>query len=346
MKKFLATVFLLVSLVTCHSPLLFAQAGGITQPIVASKFPYAGVSMSATGNVWTAAQTSLNYQNAIVHWVTAGGPASCTLHFLTGPTIALATLPVDDPNYAITCTSSGEHVIGALNNYFQINVSAFDVGSLKSVTVYVTLTNFAGNALNQTVSTVTQGAGAASPGAYPWYVYESDGTNNGPVGDASARSKYVILNDGSSHYMPAGDAQARAINFTPGNGTDAFKAVKDGVGALGAGVQQVAEIGTLSAAASTAGTALQVVAAPGTGSIVLLGVWLETATNSAGSVVVEYGTGSNCITNPTTIVTLGPATTSSPLALGYYPIHALVTAQKALCLVTDATTTSARALTQ
>jgi hypothetical protein len=118
-----------------------------------------------------------------------------------------------------------------------------------------------------------------------------------------------------------------------------------GVGTQGAGVQQTATLGTLSSAVASA-TDAQVVAAPGTGSIVLLGVFLEKATNSTGTATVEYGTGSNCGTNKTTILTLGPATGSSPLHLGSYPINALVVAQKALCLVTDGSGTSIRALTE
>jgi len=132
---------------------------------------------------------------------------------------------------------------------------------------------------------------------------------------------------------------------TPGNGTDAFKAVKDGVGAQGAGVQQTATLGTLSAAVASA-TAVEVVAAPGTGSTVLLGLIIEKATNAAGTVLVTYGTGTNCGTGTTTLLSFGPATASSLLNLGYYPVNALVPAAKALCLTTDANTTSVRALTQ
>ncbi len=301
---------------------LFGQ-GAVTQPVVGNKYPLGSVQATGTGDLWTTAKAAVNYSNAIIHWVTAGSPNACTLHILTGPTAALATLAVDDPNYAITCTSSGEKVVSAINSFININVYALQTGQGKSVTVYVTLTNFAANALNQTLSTVAQGVGAASPGALPWYTRLSDGTNVGPVGDALARSIYI----------------------RPGNGTTGFLDMAAGVGTQGAGVQQTATLGTLSSAVASA-TDAQVVAAPGTGSIVLLGVFLEKATNSTGTATVEYGTGSNCGTNKTTILTLGPATGSSPLHLGSYPINALVVAQKALCLVTDGSGTSIRALTE
>jgi hypothetical protein len=146
---------------------LFGQ-GAVTQPVVGNKYPLGSVQATGTGDLWTTAKAAVNYSNAIIHWVTAGSPNACTLHILTGPTAALATLAVDDPNYAITCTSSGEKVVSAINSFININVYALQTGQGKSVTVYVTLTNFAANALNQTLSTVAQGVGAASPGALPW----------------------------------------------------------------------------------------------------------------------------------------------------------------------------------
>jgi hypothetical protein len=390
MKNCLASLFLVVSsLVACHSSPLFAQAGGISQPVVANKYSYAAVQKTATGNIWTTAQSSLNYQDAILYWVTAGSPGSCTLLPLTGPTAALATLAIDDPNYSITCTSSGQKAISGLNNYFNVDVSALTTGGGQSVTVYVTLSNFNSNSLAQTLSSIAQGNGAASPGALPWYAQQSDGTNLGPVADASARSKYVRVNDGSSHYMPAadasarsvyvigndgsshyrpagdasarsvyvtnndgtysqpaGDAQARGINITPGTGTNAFKDVLAGVGALGAGVQQVAQLGTLSSPVA-ANTLTQVVADPGSGAAtVLLGVYVEKATVTTGQVTVRYGTDSNCGTGTTTLMTIGPSTGTSPVRVGYYPLGALVPAHKALCLITNASSTSARVLTQ
>lgn len=128
----------------------------------------------------------------------------------------------------------------------------------------------------------------------------------------------------------SGDQQTAQLRFA-----------NDGVQAQGAGVLQNATIGTLSAAVATT-TRTEVVAAPAAGlSTVVLGVWVEKATASTGSVTVTYGTGTNCATSPTVILTIGAG---SP-AIGYYPVGAVLPAAKALCLTTDATTTSARALT-
>ena len=117
--------------------------------------------------------------------------------------------------------------------------------------------------------------------------------------------------------------------------------VNDGVQALGSGVLQSGEVGTLSAAVATT-TRTQVVAAPAAGlSIYLRGVWVEKATATTGSITVTQGTGTDCATSPIVILTIGAG---SP-AIGYYPVNVLVPATKALCLTTDAATTSARALT-
>jgi hypothetical protein len=144
--------------------------------------------------------------------------------------------------------------------------------------------------------------------------------------------------------MPAGDTQARAIQVTPGNGTNADKQMLDGVGALGAGVKQVATLGTLSAAVASA--SMTQVVAVNAGARVLLGVIIETATNAAGIVTVSTGTGTNCGTGTATKVVFGIGTATSPLPVGYYPVNALVAAGSAICLTTDASTTSARVLTQ
>jgi len=117
--------------------------------------------------------------------------------------------------------------------------------------------------------------------------------------------------------------------------------VKDGVQSLGSGVLQVGEIGTLSAAVATT-TRTQVVAAPAAGlSIYLRGVWIEKATATTGLITVTQGTGADCVTAPVVLLSIGAG---SP-AIGYYPVNAIVPAAKALCLTTDAATTSARALT-
>jgi len=261
--------------------------------VISSKYPYAGVTATSTGNLWTTGQSALNYSNAIVHYVPTGSPGSCTLHFLTGPTAALANVAINDPNYSMTCTSAGEAVLGAVNNYFNINVSALTGGD--SVAVYVTLTNFAGTvALSQTIGTANQG----TAGAQYWLV-------------------------------------------EPGDGTQGEIQISDGVGAHGAGVLQTAELFTLSTAVASA-SLTQVVAAPSAGVSVYVGrLLIEKATASTGSVTVEYGTGVNCGTGTT--VLFGPVTVPP---VGMISVGVLVPAAKALCLVTDANTTSVRALTQ
>jgi hypothetical protein len=311
--------FLLVGLVALAAALpAFAQT---RTPIVVNKFPLAGVAVTADGNLWTTAQPALNYTAALVSVRKSGTVSGCTLTLYTGQTAATATSAVNDANATFSCATAINKVVTNIDQYLQGTVSSWT--GTGTITIYVTLTNGTGWNLNATLSNVTQGDGAASPGALPWYTRGSDGTN----------------------LTPAGDAVARSIFTKPGNGTTSFLDVAGGVGAKGAGVQQVATLGALSAAVAS-GTDAEVVAAPGTGSVVLLGVFLEKATNTTGTATVEYGTGTNCGTGKTTILTLGPQTASSPLHLGFYPISALVPAQKALCLVTDGSGTSIRALTQ
>ena len=119
--------------------------------------------------------------------------------------------------------------------------------------------------------------------------------------------------------------------------------IKHGVKTQGFGIQQVGELSTLTAAVASA-TLTEVVAAPASGSIYLRGIWIEKMTATTGSVTVRYGTGTNCGTGTTTLLTIGPQTATSLVPVGYYPVGALVPSGKALCLVTDASTTSARAL--
>lgn len=125
------------------------------------------------------------------------------------------------------------------------------------------------------------------------------------------------------------------------NGTTGFLDVSNGVGAQGAGVLQIGMLGTLSAAVASA-TMTQVVAAPGSGSIVLVGIFVEKATATTGLVTVSSGTGTNCGTGTATLLSIGAG--SPPI--GFYRVGSLVGTTKALCLTTDASTTSARALTQ
>lgn len=120
--------------------------------------------------------------------------------------------------------------------------------------------------------------------------------------------------------------------------------VKNGVSAQGAKTLQVGEVSTLSAAVASA-TTTQVVAAPASGSVYLRGIWVEKFTTATGSVNVIYGTGTNCGTGTTTLMSL-TAAAGQNFQFGYYPIGVAVPAANALCLQTDAATTGVRALTQ
>lgn len=120
--------------------------------------------------------------------------------------------------------------------------------------------------------------------------------------------------------------------------------VSVGPKARGVGVQQIGEVSTLSAAVATA-TRTQVIAAPASGSIYLRGLWIEKSTSGSGSVTLSYGTGANCATGTTTLLSLAAAT-GQTLAFGYYPIGVQVPAGNALCAQTDAATTSVRVLGQ
>lgn len=121
--------------------------------------------------------------------------------------------------------------------------------------------------------------------------------------------------------------------------------IKAGVQTQGSMVQQTGEVSTLSAAVAST-TRTEVVAAPASGSIYLRGVLVETATTTTGKVTVTQGTGADCVTSPVVLFTLGIGTGTSPFPVGYYPIGIAVPAAKALCLTTDAATTSARVLAQ
>lgn len=118
------------------------------------------------------------------------------------------------------------------------------------------------------------------------------------------------------------------------------KFVLAGPRAQGAGVMQTGEVDTLSAAVASA-TLTQVVAAPTSGSIYLRALLVEKATASTGSVTVKYGTGTNCGTGTTTL--LGPVTVPP---VGRLTLDIQVPAANALCILTDASTTSVRVLGQ
>jgi hypothetical protein len=122
-----------------------------------------------------------------------------------------------------------------------------------------------------------------------------------------------------------------------------MKFIKAGVGSQGAGVLQTGEVNNLSAAVAS-GTTAQVVAAPASGSIYLRGLWVEKMTTATGSINVIYGTGTNCGTGTTTLLSMSMAASQIP-TVGEYKLGVLVPATKALCLQTDAATTSVRALT-
>jgi hypothetical protein len=135
--------------------------------------------------------------------------------------------------------------------------------------------------------------------------------------------------------------QARAVeSWTQTLMTD----VASGPAAKGNGVLQVGEVSTLSAAVASAART-QVVAAPTAGSIYLRGLWIEKSATSSGLVTVSYGTGTNCGSGTTTLLSLAAAT-SQTLPFGYQPIGIQVPATKALCLVTEGANTSVRALAQ
>ena len=294
-------------------------AAQVKQIVVINKYGLAGVAMTADGNLWTAAQPTLNYASALIAVRKTGSVAVCSLALLTGPTAATATAAINDANTTIDCSSAVNKIVTNLDRFLQGTVSSWS--GTGTITIYVTLSNGMGWNLNATLSGVTQSTGSGAAGTY-WYTRVTNGTQS----------------------LPSGDAQARGISTIPGNGTNADKQMLDGVGALGAGVKQVATLGTLSA--SVAAATLTEVVAANSGSTVLLGVWLEKATATTGTVTVRYGTGTNCGTGTTTLLTLGPQTASSLLPIGYYPVNALVPSTKALCLITDAATTSAKVLTQ
>lgn len=132
---------------------------------------------------------------------------------------------------------------------------------------------------------------------------------------------------------------------SPAQVTMQQKFVNQGVQAKGAGVALHGELGTLSAAVASA-TRTQVVAAPAAGvSTILRGVLVESATAATGVVTISYGTGTNCATSPTVITSLA-AGTSTVIPIGYVPLNVVVPAAKAVCITTDAATTSARVSTQ
>jgi len=261
-------------------------------PVVISKFPYAGVAMTANGNLWTAAKYVGNYGAALVSIRKTGTVSACTLTFYTGPSAATATNALDDANNNFSCATAVNKVVNNIDQYLQGTVSSWT--GTGTITVYVTLVNGVGWNLNATLSAVTQSTGA---------------------GDRSSLWR-----------------------TQPGYDTTAFLDIEAGVGAQGAGVQQVGSLFTLSAAVASA-TLTEVVAAPGSGSVYLGGLLVEKKSGTP-TITVQYGTGTNCGTG--TAVLAGPITPVNE----HIPLGVLVPATKALCLQTDGTSTGVRALTQ
>lgn len=153
----------------------------------------------------------------------------------------------------------------------------------------------------------------------------------------SALLVVVLLGLAGVFFATYGQESASQITF-------AQKFVKSGPQALGAGVLQVAPVNT--GVEIAVATLTQIVAAPASGSVYLDGIFLEKATATTGVVTLKYGTGTNCGTGTTTLIYVGPQVATSFLNLGYYPMHIQVPAGKALCAMTDATTTAAIVLAQ
>lgn len=113
-----------------------------------------------------------------------------------------------------------------------------------------------------------------------------------------------------------------------------------GVPGQGQGILQTGEVSSVSAAVATS-TLTQVVPAPATATLstYVRGVVVEKSTGSSGTFTIQYGTGTNCGTGTT--VVLGPVT-NPPIQLYYLGL--VVPAGKAVCVQTDASTTSVRLL--
>lgn len=137
----------------------------------------------------------------------------------------------------------------------------------------------------------------------------------------------------------AGTPSGRAMAAQVGEQTlISMKFINAGVQAQASGVLQTGQVSSLSAAVAS-GTDAQVVAATGAGlSTYIQAVVVEKSAGATGVVTVEYGTGTNCATGKTTIVTY-----TNPLQ-NTIPLGILVPAAKAVCLVTEGANTSARIL--
>ncbi len=121
-----------------------------------------------------------------------------------------------------------------------------------------------------------------------------------------------------------------------------MRTIQDGVQTHGANVLQVGSVGTLSAAMT--GSLTEAVPAPASGSTFLRAIWVEKAVGTTGAITIAYGTGTNCGTGTTTLMTLA-ANASNQIPLGNYEINVLVPATKALCGQTEAAGTQFRFIT-
>jgi len=124
-----------------------------------------------------------------------------------------------------------------------------------------------------------------------------------------------------------------------GSGVDAAY-LNEGVGALGAGVLQIGQLSTLSAAVAAATLTEVVAATSGGDQTYIRAILVEKSAGGTGTVTVRYGTGTNCGTGTTTI--LGPITNPP---IGIIPLGILAPANVAVCVITDGTSTGARLLT-
>jgi hypothetical protein len=175
-------------------------------------------------------------------------------------------------------------------------------------------------------------------------------SNFGPAVAIFVTLALGVLAAGVFSSLTPPDAYAQQTNKTsaapesPAQTALAQTYVSNGPGALGAGVLQIGQLNTLSAAVASA-TRTQVVAAPTAGSIYLRALWIEKSTTTTGSIIVSYGTGTNCGTGNNVITTLSAAS-GQTFPFGYQEMEIQIPAQNALCLATDASTTSVRVLAQ
>lgn len=163
-KIFSTALMALMALMLLVAPLgLLAQT---RTPTVDVRKALAAVSRTTTGTYWTTGQDSLNFHTVMLRVVTTGTPTTCKLAVFTGPTAALATVLADDPKSIIDCTAAGgvNHVVRALDSYFNVKLETLSGGSTPAVQVYATLTNgyTEGEFLRVPLSAVTAAVASAT----------------------------------------------------------------------------------------------------------------------------------------------------------------------------------------